>query len=75
MPITTNRFNAQLKKYCAEAGIPYYSSHKIRFYGATALFDAGVEPEQIRRIMGHTTIQMSEHYNRTRGMIKVDNVT
>lgn len=72
MPIKGNHFNEHLKKYCKEAGIPYYSSHKIRFYGATALFDAGVNPEQIRRIMGHTSIKMTEHYNRTRGNIKVD---
>ena len=52
--------------------LPYYSSHKIRFYGATELFNAGVDPEQIRRVMGHTTLAMTEHYNRTDGNIKGD---
>ena len=55
-----------------EAGIRYLSSHKIRFFGATVLFNAGVDPEQIRRIMGHTNIAMTEHYNRTDGKINVD---
>ncbi len=70
--ITLNRFNENLKKYCEEAGIRYLSSHKIRFFGATELFNAGVDPEQIRRIMGHTNIAMTEHYNRTDGKINVD---
>jgi integrase len=47
-------------------------AHKIRFYGATELYDAGVDPEQIRRVMGHTTLAMTEHYNRTNGKIIVD---
>ncbi len=71
-PILANNFNLHLKHYCNEAGIRYLSSHKIRFFGATQLFNAGVDPEQIRRIMGHTTIAMTEHYNRTDGKIAVD---
>ncbi len=72
MPISTNRFNKNLKKFCEACGIRYLSSHKIRFYGATELFNAGVDPEQIRRIMGHTTLTMTEHYNRTDGKITID---
>lgn len=72
MPISTNRFNGSLKSFCEKAGVRYLSSHKIRFYGATELFNAGVDPEQIRRIMGHTTLAMTEHYNRTDGNILVD---
>jgi len=41
-------------------------------YGATELYDAGVDPEQIRRVMGHTTLAMTEHYNRTNGKIIVN---
>ena len=33
--MTTDSFNRRLKKYCREAGVPYYSSHKIRFYNAS----------------------------------------
>ena len=29
--MTTDSFNRRLKKYCREAGVPYYSSHKIDF--------------------------------------------
>ncbi len=72
MPITSQHFDERLKKFCDRAGVRYLSSHKIRFFGATQLFDAGVDPEQIRRIMGHTTLAMTEHYNRTNGEIQVD---
>lgn len=71
-PITCQRFDEHLHDYCNKAGVRYFSSHKIRFFGATQLFDAGVDPEQIRRIMGHTTLAMTEHYNRTNGTIQID---
>lgn len=38
-PLTTDSFNRRLKKYCREAGVPYYSSHKIRFYNASTAYD------------------------------------
>ena len=34
-PIITGTFNKRLKRYCLEAGVPYHSSHKIRFYTAS----------------------------------------
>ena len=37
--MTTDSFNRRLKKYCKEAGVPYHSSHKIRFYNASTAFD------------------------------------
>jgi len=71
-PIGVNNFNRHLKEFCEKCGVKYYSSHKIRFFGATELFNKGVEPEEIRRIMGHTTLQMTEHYNRTDGKSNID---
>ena len=66
-----NRYE-HLRQLCKTCGVKYLSSHKIRFYGATELYDAGVKPEQIRRITGHTTLAMTEHYNRTSGKIYVN---
>lgn len=37
--MTTDSFNRRLKKYCTEAGVPYHSSHKIRFYNASTAYD------------------------------------
>lgn len=61
-PLTTDTFNRRLKKYCNEIGITYLSSHKIRFTGASLLFNAGVKPIDIQPLLGHSTLTMTEHY-------------
>lgn len=61
-PLTTDSFNRRLKKYCTEIGIPYLSSHKIRFTGASMLYDAGVKPIDIQPLLGHSTLTMTQHY-------------
>lgn len=71
-PISVNRLNYRIKKYCTAIGIPYLSTHAQRFGGITQLYDAGVDAETIRRIAGHSSTSMTEHYNRTKGVITVD---
>lgn len=61
-PLTTDRFNARLKKYCAETGIPYLSSHKIRFSNSSILFDNGTKIKEIQKLLGHSNLAMTEHY-------------
>lgn len=61
-PLTTDTFNRRLKKYCNALGITYLSSHKIRFTGASMLFDAGVKPIDIQPLLGHSTLTMTQHY-------------
>ena len=63
-PITTNRFNEKLREYCKEAGIPYYSSHKIRFYAVSTMYDQGVNENTIQRLAGHSNLSTTRHYNR-----------
>lgn len=62
IPLTTDSFNRRLKKYCTEIDIPYLSSHKIRFTGASMLYDAGVKPIDIQPLLGHSTLAMTQHY-------------
>lgn len=62
-PILTTTFNKRLKKYCEKAGIPYRSSHKIRFYAASAAYD-GKNLPQISKMMGHSQISTTMHYLR-----------
>jgi len=62
--ISTNKINEHLKKYCEGAGVPYYSSHNFRFYGATQMFAHNVPLNTIRYYLGHSTIQMTIHYLR-----------
>lgn len=60
--LTTDTFNRRLMKYCEAIGIPYLSSHKIRFTGASMLYDAGVKPIDIQPLLGHSTLAMTQHY-------------
>lgn len=61
-PLTTDTFNSRLKKYCDIVGIPYLSSHKIRFTGASILYDSGVKAIDIQPLLGHSKLNMTEHY-------------
>ena len=63
-PITTNRFNENLKRFCQAAGVPYYSSHKIRFYAVSEMYDQGVNETTIQRLAGHNNLSTTRHYNR-----------
>lgn len=50
---------------CREAaGVPYFSTHKFRFYGASQTYRAGVPMNTIRYYLGHSTPAMTEHYLR-----------
>ena len=50
-PIITLTFNKHLRAYCEKVGIPYRSSHKIRFYAASTAYD-GENLAQISKMMG-----------------------
>ncbi len=64
MPITTNNFNDHLKTYCNACGIDYKSSHKIRFYACSMMYDAGYDEKTIQANMGHSSLAMTRHYDR-----------
>lgn len=61
--MTTNRFNAYLKKYCLECDVSYHSSHKIRFYNASTAYD-GKNLSAISKLMGHSQVATTLHYLR-----------
>lgn len=62
--LNENTFNTRLKKYCNKCGVTYRSSHKIRFCGASILYELGVSLTELKELLGHTTIQMTLHYLR-----------
>ena len=64
LPITTNNFNEHLRRYCNETGVVYRSSHKIRFRAGSKMYDAGVDEKTIQYLMGHSSIEMTRHYDR-----------
>jgi integrase len=51
-----------LKKACTEAGVPVVTPHDFRVFFNTRLLQAGVHPELVRAMTGHTTQAMTEHY-------------
>ena len=59
----TDTFNRRLKKYTSEAGVPYYSSHKIRFTTASCLYN-GKNLTQVSRALGHSQVSTTLHYFR-----------
>ncbi|MCR4697058.1 MAG: site-specific integrase [Lachnospiraceae bacterium] len=63
-PITENNFNQHLKKYCEACGVTYLSSHKIRFYHCSRMYELGVDEKAIQSAMGHSDIGMTRHYDR-----------
>lgn len=64
-PLVTTTFNRKLKKCCEELGIPYRSSHKIRFSTASIMYENDVKPTEIQKLLGHTTLAMTLHYLRS----------
>ncbi len=73
-PISTNQFDEHLKKYCQEAGIQYHSSHKIRFYACSNMYENEVDERTIQYNMGHEEISTTRHYD-CRKHKKLDNET
>ena len=72
LPIAENHYNERLKKHCRDLGIKPKSSHKIRFYNISSLYDSKqFDDKEIQRMSGHSSVQMTEHYNRR---IKVENL-
>lgn len=61
--MTTDSFNRRLKKYCKESGVPYRSSHKIRFYNASTAYD-GNNLATLSYLMGHSEVATTLHYLR-----------
>lgn len=63
-PFRTDCFDRALKRHCKQSGIPYHSSHKIRFFNASLLYINDVPLKDIQYFLGHTTQAMTEHYLR-----------
>lgn len=60
--LTTCTFNRHLQKHCPKAGIPYKSSHKIRFGFATRLISKKCPLNELSAILGHTNIATTSRY-------------
>lgn len=63
-PLVTSTFNRRIKSCCKNLGIEYRSSHKIRFSTASILNRNGIDATELQRMLGHTTLTMTNHYLR-----------
>ena len=63
-PLRTNMVNKNLKRICEKAGVEYLSSHKIRFWAETAMFEANLPDYVIQYIAGHVDPATTNHYKR-----------
>ena len=57
--INNDTFNERLRKYCKDAGVPYLSSHKLRFTVASTLKAAGVDTAYLQKTLGHSNRAMT----------------
>ena len=63
-PLTTVTYNRRLKAACETIGIPYRSSHAVRFTSASILNQNGIGLPKLQKILGHSTLAMTMHYLR-----------
>lgn len=63
-PILADTFNRHLKSVCVTLGIPYRSSHQIRFTMATMFYEGGVKVNQLSTFLGHSDTRTTFHYIR-----------
>lgn len=68
----TSTFNLYLKKYCESAGVPYLSSHKIRFTSCSLLYRSTGDLAETSIVMGHSQTATTLHY--LRNVINNDDV-
>lgn len=63
--LNCDAYNHRLRAIADRVGIKYQSSHKIRFWYATNLFEKGVDESIIQKLMGHDNVKTTQHYNRS----------
>ena len=63
-PLSTNMVNKKLKRICEQADVPYLSSHKIRFWAVTAMYDSNIPDFIIQYTAGHADPATTNHYKR-----------
>lgn len=75
LPLHGNTINSRLKVIAEKCNIVPRSIHKIRFGVVSLLFEQGCEGYEIQKMVGHTSITMTEHYNRSKKTVNSDILT
>lgn len=64
--LNVDAYNHCLKAITKRLGIKYLSSHKIRFWAVTNMFENGIDEKLIQKSSGHDNARMTRYYNRCR---------
>ena len=71
-PLISNTINHHLMRICERAGVPYMSSHKIRFWSVTNMYANGMQAADIQRMAGHSDPATTDHYKRVSRLGNID---
>ena len=71
-PLISNTINHHLMRICERAGVPYMSSHKIRFWSVTNMYANGMQAADIQRMAGHSDPATTDHYKRVSRLGRMD---
>ena len=71
-PLISNTINHHLMRICERAGVPYMSSHKIRFWSVTNMYANGMQAADIQRMAGHSDPATTDHYKRVSRLGSID---
>ena len=61
-PISQIAANRELGRICKRVGIPKITTHKLRKLAATMSIYSGVDPISTSKMLGHASLEMTEHY-------------
>lgn len=61
-PMVGNRDTGAWRELCSRAGVRVVDLHSARHTMVTGLLEAGVDPEIIRQLVGHSTLVSTRHY-------------
>lgn len=61
-PFTSRADTAAWRELCTRAGVRVVDLHSARHTMVTGLLEAGVDPEIIRQLVGHSTLVSTRHY-------------
>lgn len=71
-PISTERFDDHMKRYCEACGITYHASHKVRYLAITKMYEAGFDENFIKESSGHSSVNMTRRYKQKRKELQVN---
>lgn len=61
-PVTPDQLSKRMRAHLDGIGLTSRHLHGLRHTASTELFEAGNDPARVASVLGHKTLQMTEHY-------------